>query len=131
MKFEGVAIQFGDSEQLDTVADFLCEFYVAHVELIDSHPWNLFPMHASAKRQMCQDCQFLRCVAAIDIKRWIGLGITELLRFFECVGVCDAFFMHLAQDEICRAVENAVERQNLVCRQALTDICDDRDAAGD
>ena len=88
-------------------------------------------MHAGAKRQMREDRQLLRRVAAIDVERWIGLGIAQSLRFLERIGIRDAFLVHLAEDEIRRAVENAVERHDLVRRQALADVRDDRDAAGD
>ena len=39
--------------------------------------------------------------------------------------------MHLGEDEVARAVENAVERLDLIGREALADVGDDRDAAGD
>src|SRR5206468_10249558 len=40
-------------------------------------------------------------------------------------------FLHRGQDEIARAVQNAVQRQNLIRRQALADVGDDRNSARD
>ena len=90
-----------------------------------------FQCDAGTEGQVREDRQLLGGVAAVDVERRVGFGIAESLGFLERVGVGDAFLVHLAEDEVGRAVENAVERQDLVRRQALADVGDDRNAAGD
>ena len=84
-----------------------------------------------AEGQVRQDGQLLRGVGAVDIHRGIGFGIAELLCVGDRFGIVHAALFHLRQHVVAGAVEDRVQRQNLIGRQALADVGDDRDAAGD
>ena len=93
-------------------------------------PRNVAPVDPGAERQVGQDGQLLRRVAAVDVHRRIGLGIAALLGLGQGAGVVGAVLLHLRKDEVARAVENGVDRLDLVGRQRLADGGDDRNAAG-
>ena len=78
---------------------------------------------------MGQDGQLLRGVAAIDVHGRIGLGIAQLLGLGQGLGIALAAILHLREDEIARAIENAVNRLDLVGHQRLIDGRDDRNPA--
>ena len=83
-----------------------------------------------AEGQVRQDRQFLGNVAAVDVHDRIGLGVAELLGLGHGGRIVGPQLLHLRQNEIARAVENGVDRLNLVGRERLADGGDDRDAAG-
>ena len=78
---------------------------------------------------MGQDRQLLRGIAAVDVHGRIGLGKAQLLRLRQGVGVALAAILHLREDEVARAVEDSVNRLDLVGHQRLVDGRDDRNPA--
>ena len=84
-----------------------------------------------AKRQVSQNRQLLRRIAAVDVHRWIGLGKSKFLRLGHGVGVACAQGFHLRENVIAGAVQNGMDRLDLIGRQTRADVGDDRDAAAD
>ena len=68
-------------------------------------------------------------VRAIDVHRWVGFGKPLVLCFFEHGVKVRAGFCHAGEDVVGGAVEDAVERLNIVGDQALAEGLDDGDAA--
>ena len=69
-------------------------------------------------------------VAAVHVERRVGLGVPESLSLGEGVRVADAALGHGRQDEVARAVQDALDGRHLVGREAFRQGTDDRDAAG-
>ena len=103
---------------------------VGQIQSVDALPRNVVPGHAGAEGQVGQNGQLLRRVAAIDVHRRIGFCIAQPLGLVDRVGIRRAMRFHLRQDVIARAVENGVDRLDFIGREALTDVGDDRNAAG-
>ena len=80
---------------------------------------------------MRQNRQFLSSITAVDIHGRIGLCVPQLLRVFERRSIVGTLFIHLRNNVVARAVENAPQGQNLVCGEALTNVCDDWDTTAD
>ena len=70
-------------------------------------------------------------VEAADVEAGIGLGIAHLLGLLEHLGERAMILLHLRQDEVAGAVEDAVDAADLVGGQRLAQRLDDGDAAGD
>ncbi len=79
-----------------------------------------------AEGKVGQDRQFLCGVAAVDVHRRIGLGKAQLLRLGQGAGIAHTAILHLREDEVARAVQNAVDRLDLVGHQRLIDGRDHR-----
>ncbi len=115
----------------DAVAELLGVTQIGGFETVDATAGNIAPVDAGAEGQVSEDGQFLRGFGAIDVERGVGFCITEPLRFFDGGVVVGPLLFHLREDEIAGAVQDAAERLNLVGREALADVGDDRNAAGD
>ncbi len=87
--------------------------------------------HGHAKRDLGQDGQLVGGVGAVDVEGGVGLGVTAFLGLGQSFAVALAFFAHGGEDEVAGAVEDALERQDLVGGQALRQGGDDGHAAGD
>ena len=103
---------------------------VDHVDRVDAHARDVAPADPGAEGEMGQDGQFLRGVAAVDVGRRIRLGVAALLGLGQGRGILGVVLLHLAQDEVARAVEDGVDRLDVVGRKALGQGRDDGDAAG-
>ena len=66
---------------------------------------------------------------AVDVGRGVVIGVAHLLRLFERRVKRHAIMNHLAEDIVCRAVEDAADLLDLVRSQALHHRADKRDAA--
>jgi hypothetical protein len=86
---------------------------------------------AAAERQGRQQRQLVRGVDAVDVEGRIGLGVAQALRLGQHVGELAPGLAHGGEDEIAGAVKDAVDAQDAVGGQPLTQRADDRDAARD
>ena len=73
----------------------------------------------------------MRRVKAVNVQRGIRLGVAELLRVLKDFVKRQALVLHPRQDVVTRAVQNAMDRLDVVARQALPENADDRNAAAD
>ena len=69
-------------------------------------------------------------IEAANVKGGIGLGIAFVLGLLQHLGEGAMFLLHLGQDVVAGAVENAVDAADLIAGQGLTQRFDDRDTAG-
>ena len=84
-----------------------------------------------AESERRQDRKLVRRIDAVDVERRVGLGIAQRLRLGEHLGEVAALRLHLGEDEIARAVEDAVDARHRIRRRALAQPLDHRDAARD
>ena len=80
-------------------------------------------------RQRGENAGLVLRIKSIDIERWLGLGIAHLLRVREHVLKIPTLSLHLSEDVIAGAIEDAVKPLDAVAAQALAQRLDDRDAA--
>ena len=80
---------------------------------------------------MGKDGKFLSRIATVDIHGRVGFGITQVLSDLQGTIVLETFLGHLSQYEIARAVENSLQRNDLVGSKALRDVGDNRDSSPD
>src|SRR5689334_20160812 len=76
-------------------------------------------------------CALKASRAMIAILARVGLRIAELLGLLERVGVRRAGRRHLRQDEVRRAVDDAVHALDVRARERLVDHADDRHDTAD
>ena len=84
-----------------------------------------------AERQRRQQHQLGAGVVAVDIGAGVGFGIAQRLRLFQHRRQRHAALFHLGEDVVAGAVEDAVERRDVVARDAFAQHRVDRDAAAD
>ncbi len=70
-------------------------------------------------------------VGAIHVKRRVGLGVALALGLLQNVGVAAAILGHAGEDVVAGAVEDALQREDLIGGEPLAEGADDRDAAAD
>ncbi len=87
-------------------------------------------MHPRSKGKVSQDRQFLGSVGAVDIHGRISFCEPEVLRFLYCRVIVRTALLHLGHNEVAGAVEDTAKGRDFIGRQALTDIGDDRNTAG-
>ena len=73
----------------------------------------------------------MRGVEAANVEGRIGLGIALGLRFLQHIVEGPALLLHLGQDVVAGAVEDAVDARRCRCRPGSRAHLDHRDAAGD
>ena len=61
----------------------------------------------------------MRGVGAVDVKRRVGFGITQRLRFFQHVGEIAPFLCHFGEDVVAGAVDNARDALDFVRAHAF------------
>ena len=90
---------------------------------------DLIEAHPRAERQARQQRELVRGVEAADVESRIGLGVALGLRLLQHIGERAAFRLHLREDVVAGAVEDAVDAAHLVGGQRLAQRLDDGDAA--
>jgi hypothetical protein len=126
-----VPIGPGLGEQLDRVAEFPGKAHVEWVDAVDADLLNVPRLRGHAEGDLSQHRQLVGRVAAVHIKCRVGLGVPELLGLSQCLIVRQAPLGHCGQDEVRRAVEDALQGRDLVGRQTLRESTHDWHAAGD
>ena len=58
--------------------------------------------------ECCEDDRLVARIPAVDVESRVGLGVAELHRLSECLGVVEARLLHAGEDVIARAVEDPV-----------------------
>ena len=119
----------GHAEQLDAVAEVLGGLDVGLGDGLDALHVDLVEGDAGAEGEAGQQRKLVGGIEAADVEGRIGLGVALGLRFLEHVGEGAVLVLHLGQDVVAGAVEDAVDAADLVARQRLAQRLDDRDAA--
>ena len=76
-----------------------------------------------------EDAGLVRGVEAVDVEGRVRLGVAELLGVGEDLVERLALVLHAREDVVARAVEDAVDLEDLVAGEPLAEAADDRDAA--
>ena len=85
----------------------------------DAFDVNFVVIHPKTVRERGQNADLVLRVEAVDVQVGRRLGVTLLLRVGEHVGEIRAFQLHAGEDVIAGAVDDAVNRRELVARQNL------------
>ena len=107
---------------------------VRHVvagEVLDPLVDDLVEVHRRGEREPREDRHLGRGVAAGDVVGRVGLGVAELLRLAERVGVGEPAVGHLGEDVVGRAVDDAVDALDARGGERLLQHPDHRHDAGD
>ncbi|MDT4853606.1 hypothetical protein FQZ97_878770 [compost metagenome] len=97
----------GDAEQLDAVAQFLGVLDIGGGQLGNAFHVRAVELHRHAERDRAHQRDLVRGIDALDVKRGIGLGVAQLLRFLQDRVEIQALVAHLRQDEVGGAVDDA------------------------
>ena len=73
----------------------------------------------------------VRRVPAVDIERLVGLGVAQAFCIGEDGRVGRVVFLHLREDVVTGAVEDAVDPRETIGDEALAQGLDERNTAGD
>ena len=93
-------------EQLDRVAELVRERHIVVVQLVDALERHVVDVQVTVERERRQDRELGGRVGAADVLGGIGLGVAELLRLGQRVGVAPAVARHRAEHEVGRAVDD-------------------------
>ena len=127
----GVRDQFADRQQLDEAADLAGGGDVGGGHLGDAFTVDVGRRDPAVEGQTRQDGRLGRGVEALHVGGRVGLGVAELLRLGQDVAEPRALGLHLVQDVVGGAVDDADHRRDLVADQGLAQRPDDRDGPGD
>jgi hypothetical protein len=84
-----------------------------------------------AERQRAEDRQLVGGIDTLDVEGRIGFGVAQGLGLGEDIGEIATLVAHFGQDEVARAVDDAGDPLDVICRQAFANRLDDRDPARD
>ena len=96
-------------QQLDGVAELAREGHVVVVQRVDALERHVVDVQMAVECERGQDRELGGGVGAADVLGGVGLGIAELLRLGERVGVALAVARHRGEHEVGRAVDDADE----------------------
>ena len=102
---------------------------IDRLNVFDAFAPDLARLDLQAECDQAEQEQFRFGVAAVDIGGRIGLGVAFLLRFLERFGVGFPALLHLRQDVITSAVDDAENRFRFFDGETLAQRTDDRNAA--
>ena len=92
---------------LNAVAELLGIFHVLFGQLGNAFGVDFVKLERNPKGNRGQNGQLVRSINAFHIKRRIGFGITQGLRFCQYIIKGTAFIAHLGHDEVASAINNA------------------------
>ena len=110
---------FGNTQQLDAVAQLLGVFDVLRAELGDAFDVGLVKLHRHAKCHGRHQADLVGRIHPLDVKGRVRFCITQALCFFEHHVKVQAFVAHFTQDEVGGAVDDAGNPLNTVGAQAF------------
>ena len=124
-----VAVTGDDGEELDAIAEFRGVLDVRTRKRADAFDLHLVERRLEAVRERGEDARLVGGVEAVDVERRIRLGVTELLRVLEDHVEGKPLVLHPREDVVAGAVQDAVDRLDVVAGEALAQDADDRNAA--
>ncbi len=119
----------GDADQAHAVSQGSRFGDVGAEQVTDAAGRDIAERGMGAEGEAGEDRKLVRGVDAVDVEAGIGLGVAERLRLGQDFGEVAALGLHLGQDEIAGAVEDAIDAGDLVRGGAFAQALDDRDAA--
>jgi hypothetical protein len=119
-----------DAEQLNAIAELAREADIIERDVLDTFHQHVLEIRRRAEGEARQDRELVRRVAAADIERRISFGKTEILRFLQHLFEGTLRLLHVGEDIVASAVENAAHRNDTVRDQAFAKCFHDGDATG-
>ena len=108
-----------DAQQLDAVAEIVGGLDVGLRDALDALDVDLVEGDARAEGEARQQGELVGGVEAADVEGGIGFGVALGLGLLQHVGERAVLLLHLRQDVIAGAVEDAVDAADLVGGQRL------------
>ena len=112
-------------------ADALGIAEIDGLDLFNASAPNLAGLDLQAEGDHAEQEQFGFGVAAIDVGCRIGFGVAFLLRLAQCLGVRFPALLHLRENIIAGAIDDAEHRFGLLDGETLAERTDYRNAAAD
>ena len=128
-QFDTVAAMPRNAERLDAVAEFIGIGEVHGADLADALGVHLFELQRDAEGDGRQDGELVGRVNAINVDGRIGFGVTQALCFGQHGLEIRATLVHLGEDVIASAIDDASHSLNAIAGQAFTNGLDDGNAA--
>ena len=122
--------RLADADEADAVAEGGGLRDVGGKDVADAADRDIVKRRLRAEGDRGEDRQLVRGIDAVDVEAGIRLRISQRLCLGEHLGKVAALRLHLGQDEIAGAVEDAVDVADDVGRRTFAQALDDRDAAG-
>ena len=119
-----------NAEQLEAVAEIFGVLHVHAGNPGDALGVGLLEFERNAEGDGRQNRELVCGIDAFHVKRRIGLGITQSLRFLQRVGEVRALVAHLRENEIARAVDDAGQPFDAIAREPFAHRLDDGNTAG-
>ncbi len=126
----GIREALADGEQLDHVAGLAGGVELRGGEARDPLAVHGLDRHARVEGEAREDGGLLRGVVALDVGRGIRLRVAELGGGREGLVEAEPVRVHLVQDVVGRAVDDAEDPLDPVAREAVAEGPDDGDRAG-
>ncbi len=124
-------LQLADREQLDDRAHVAGGLDVGGGHLGDALAVDVGGGDPGVERQRGEDRGLRGGVEALDVGGRVGLGVAELLGLLQRLGEPGAGAVHLVEDEVGGAVDDAEDPGDRVAGQRLAQRPQDRDRTGD
>ena len=118
-------------KQLDAIAELIGGGEIGRRDRGNALHIDRALLDAGAEGERRQDRELLRGVVALDVEGRIGFGVAEPLRFLQAIGERQVLLLHLGEDVIAGAVEDAVDALHGIAGQALAQRLHDRDGGAD
>ncbi len=125
------SVTLGDGQQLDDEAHLLGGRDVLRRDLRDALAVDVVERHPSVEGQLGEDRRLRGRVVTLDVGRRIRLGVAERLGLREDGRVVGALLVHLGEDEVRGAVDDAEHLGDLVAGERLAQRPQQRDGSGD
>ena len=121
----------GGADELQPEAQLLRVGHVLAGDVLDPLVAHVVEVHRRVEREAREDRHLRRGVGAVDVLGRVGLGVAEPLGLGERVVVGGAGLGHAREDEVRRAVDDAVQAVDVGGGERLLQDPDDRHDAGD
>src|SRR5690606_17948503 len=103
-----------DTEQLDAIAELIRSIDVGVGDRLDAFDVDLVEGHARAEDEARQKRELVRGIEAADVEGRVRLRIALGLCLSQHLGKWQALFLHLAEDVIAGAIEDAGYAADLI-----------------
>ena len=118
-------------EQLDDEAHVARRGHIGGSHAGDALARHIVEGHAGVEGELGEDRRLGSRVETTHVSGGIGLGVAQLLRLGQDCGVVRALLVHLAEDEVGRAVDDAEHLGDAITREGLAQGPQQRNGAGD
>ena len=127
----GAVGQLADRQQLDHGVHLARRGDVGRAHVGDALAVDVGGHHTGVEGEAGEDGGLGRGVEPLDVGRRVGLGVAEGLGLLQRLGEPGAGGVHLVEDEVRGAVDDAEHAADPVAGQGLAQRTQDRDGAGD